>query len=96
MTFPAPVGNGAYALRICNDVNGFAWVVSQAGGTIVASSTTSGFNQALYAENNSQFVRLASLWQEYRVDNIAYEWQPTGLGGQVNMTSAIAVNDEAG
>jgi hypothetical protein len=95
VTFPSSIGDGAYALRLTADVNGCAWNISQTSGNINTSDTTSGFNQLLYAENNSQFARLASLWQEYRVDWIGYEWQPVGLGGAINFTTAVAVNDES-
>lgn len=90
------MGDNVYGLRLSADVNGFAWIVTQAGAAIVSSGTTGTLNQAFYGENNSQFARLAALWEEFRVDSISMEWQPVGMGGQVNMTTAVTINDETG
>lgn len=70
--------------------------MTQAGAAVVSSGSTGTLNQALYGEDNSQFARLASLWEEFRVDHISMEWQPVGMGGQVNMTTAVTLNDETG
>lgn len=81
VTFPGSVGDNVYGLRLSADCNGFAWGVTQAGANIVTSSTTTPYTQALYGENNSQFARIASLWEEFRVDKVTMEWQPVGMGG---------------
>jgi hypothetical protein len=44
VSFPSPVGNGAYAVRVSADVNGFAWTITTGGANIITSATTSPFN----------------------------------------------------